>query len=116
MPLIPGSENIPWSYAGMDFAALVSWILIATGIGRLARALLKGPALLGLWGDMGIALVGGFLVGAGLRFVSVDLTAIVLKIAPALDLRFAILIDVALAALIGALLIRLLLRLFGGKG
>lgn len=115
MPLIPGAERITWDYAGMELSSLASWIVLATLIGFVSRAIVKGPRPLGLWGDMVIALVGAYLVGAGMRALDFDLSQSILAASPALGSRWAVLIDVGLTALVGALLIRLVLRVAAGR-
>ncbi len=109
---IPGFEAISWNYAGMQLAELASWIVIATLIGYAARRMVGGAPLWGLWGDMVLAIAGGFLMGNVLRFLGVDLTAVLMREPLGLSTRIALVIDVALASLVGAALLRLPLRLF----
>jgi uncharacterized membrane protein YeaQ/YmgE (transglycosylase-associated protein family) len=103
-------------YAGMNAAIIGAWVLIATGAGFIARRVVKGRNF-GLWLDMLIGLIGTFLFGTLLRAVGVDLSATLLSIQPG-DLPFdaALWADIVISALVGALLIRAVMRPFTGKG
>jgi uncharacterized membrane protein YeaQ/YmgE (transglycosylase-associated protein family) len=88
-------------YAGMNAAEMAGWLLIATGVGFLGRILVKGKPFFGLWGDAVVGLIGVFLVGTLMRAFNFDLTTW---------------IDIAISALLGAILIRAVLRPFTGSG
>jgi len=104
-------------YAGMSAAEIAGWVLIATGAGWGARAIVKGKPFFGLWGDMAIALVGVFLMDLLFNLLGVDIAARLASFLPdGLD-NFARWIRIAISAVLGALAIRLVLRPFtGGKG
>jgi uncharacterized membrane protein YeaQ/YmgE (transglycosylase-associated protein family) len=85
-------------------------MLIATAAGVLARWLVRGRKILGLWGDAAIGLVGAFVLGTLLRAVHIDLAVLVKGWTPDYGFGVAIWIDIAASALLGALLLRLLLR------
>jgi uncharacterized membrane protein YeaQ/YmgE (transglycosylase-associated protein family) len=106
-------DGLPIDYAGMSAAQLSLWIAIATGAGWFARVVVRGKKLLGLWGDMLVGLVGVYLVALLLYFLGVDLTERLQTWAPALG-AYAVWIDVAVSALLGALVIRGVLRPFTG--
>ncbi len=102
-----------WSleYAGMEAGRLVVWILLATLAGAAARQIVQGKPLLGLWGDMAIGLGGAFAVGTLLRRLDFDLSQSILAARPGVASQAAIFIDVFLAAFVGALLARALLKI-----
>jgi uncharacterized membrane protein YeaQ/YmgE (transglycosylase-associated protein family) len=103
-------------YAGMSAAEIAGWVLIATGSGWGARAIVKGKQFFGLWGDMAIALVGVFLMDLLFRLLGVDIAARLASFLPADFADFARWIRIAISAVLGALAIRLVLRPFTGKG
>ena len=103
-------------YAGMNAAEIAAWLLIATGAGFLGRLLVKGKQFLGLWGDAAIGLIGVFLLGTLMRAFHFDLTGWFMGFLPKSAADFAIWIDIAISALIGAVLIRAILRPFTGGG
>ena len=103
-------------YAGMNAAEIAAWLLIATDVGFLGRVLVKGKPFFGLWGDAAIGLIGVFLVGTLMRAFSFDLTAWLTDIVPSGFSGFAIWIDIAISALLGAIVIRAILRPFTGGG
>jgi uncharacterized membrane protein YeaQ/YmgE (transglycosylase-associated protein family) len=103
-------------YAGMNAAEIAAWLLIATAVGFLGRVLVKGKPFFGLWGDAAIGLIGVFLVGTLMRAFSFDLTAWLTDIVPSGFSGFAIWIDIAISALLGAIVIRAILRPFTGGG
>jgi uncharacterized membrane protein YeaQ/YmgE (transglycosylase-associated protein family) len=97
-------------YGGMNPGQIAAWMLIATLAGLLARWLVRGRKILGLWGDAVFGLAGAFVVGALLRAVHIDFAALIRSWAPAYGFEAAVWIDIAASALMGALLLRLLLR------
>lgn len=105
-------DGLRIDYAGMHAGALIAWWLIATGCGYLARRLTRGRAILGLWGDAVIGTLGIFLVGTLFRALSFDLSVMIFSWAPD-NFDLAVWLDVAATSMIGALLIRAVLRLFG---
>ncbi len=105
-------EAISVDYAGMHAGVIAAWLLIATLAGYLARRLTRGRALLGLWGDAAIGLIGIYLVGTLFRAFDFDLAVMIFSWAPD-DFDLAIWLDIATSAMIGALLIRAVLRAFG---
>lgn len=96
-------------YAGMNAVDISLWIAIATGAGWVARVIVRGKKLLGLWGDMIVGLLGVYLLAILLYFLGVDLTERLQTWLPSLG-EFAVWIDVAISALLGAILIRGVLR------
>lgn len=100
-------------YAGMHAGVLAAWLLIATGAGYLARRLTRGRSILGLWGDAAVGLVGIFLMGTLFRAFDFDLAVMIFSWAPD-NFDLAIWLDIATTAIIGALLLRAMLRVFGG--
>lgn len=100
-------------YAGMHAGVLTAWFLITTAAGYLARRVTHGRSLLGLWGDAAIGLVGVFLVGTLFRAFDFDLAVMIFSWAPD-NFDLAIWLDIATTAIIGALLLRAILRVFGG--
>lgn len=109
-------DNIVIDYAGMNAGIIAAWVLIATAAGFTARRVVRGRKF-GFWVDMAIGLIGIFLFGTLLRAVGVDLSATLLSLQPG-DLPFnaALWADIIISALLGALLIRAILRPFTGKG
>ncbi len=103
-------------YAGMNAAEIAAWLLIATAAGFAGRAIVRGKKFLGLWGDAAIALVGVFLVGTLMRAFNFDLTAWLTSVLPASMAQFTIWIDIAISALLGAIVIRAIMRPFTGGG
>jgi uncharacterized membrane protein YeaQ/YmgE (transglycosylase-associated protein family) len=103
-------------YAGMDAAKIALWLLIATGSGLLGRIIVRGKKILGLWGDAAIGLIGVFLVGTVMRAFHFDLTAWLVGVLPGNVADLAVWFDIAISALIGAILIRAVIRPFTGGG
>ena len=97
-------------YGGMNAGQIAAWMLIATVTGVLARWLVRGRQFLGLWGDAVIGLVGAFVMGTLLRAVHIDLAKLVKSWTPDYGFDVANWIDIIASALVGALLLRLLLR------
>ncbi len=100
----------PYVYAGINAGVLFLWILIAAGVGRLARMIIGGPNPLGLFGDMAIALFGVFALGRALRAFNIDPSAMIKDLAPVTD-AVAVYADVALVGFVGALILRVPLRI-----
>lgn len=105
-------DAISVDYAGMHAGVIAAWLLIATLAGYFARRLTRGRGLLGLWGDAAIGLIGIYLVGTLFRAFDFDLAVMIFSWAPD-DFDLAIWLDIATSAMIGALLIRAVLRAFG---
>lgn len=104
------------NYAGMSAAEIAAWVLIATGAGWGARVIVKGKVILGLWGDMAVGLVGVFLMALLFNLLGVDIASRLRSFLPSNFAEFARWIDIAISAILGALVIRLVLRPFtGGK-
>lgn len=102
-------------YAGMNAVVFAFWVAITTGAGWVARAIVRGKSLLGLWGDMVVGFLGVYLIALALYLLGVDLTERLLTWVPSLG-GYAVWIDVAISALLGALAIRAVLRPFTGGG
>jgi uncharacterized membrane protein YeaQ/YmgE (transglycosylase-associated protein family) len=98
----------------MNASVIVACLLIATAAGLIARTAVRGRKLMGLWGDMAIGLVGIFAIGTLFRAVRFDPSVWLKSIEPGWKFDFAIWADVALSALLGALVLRLILRPFTG--
>jgi uncharacterized membrane protein YeaQ/YmgE (transglycosylase-associated protein family) len=109
-------DGLVIDYAGVDALRIACWIGIGTLAGLVARMIVRGRKLLGLWGDLVIGLLGVFLIGTLLRAFDFDLTAWLLGALPSSFASVAIWIDIAISGLVGALLIRLVLRPFTGRG
>lgn len=107
----PGLAMDYVNYAGMNAGVLAYWILICTFAGFLARQILRGPKLFGLWGDLVIGVIGVFLAGAAFRAIGVDPSQYAIQFNPTWGSALAIWIDVAVTALLGALVLRLPLML-----
>jgi uncharacterized membrane protein YeaQ/YmgE (transglycosylase-associated protein family) len=103
-------------YAGMNAAEIAGWVLIATGAGWGARAIVKGKPFFGMWGDMAIALVGVFLMDLLFGLLGVDISARLASYLPDDFAEFARWIRIAISAVLGALAIRVILRPFTGGG
>lgn len=101
-------------YAGMNAAQIAAWLLIATAAGFAGRALVKGKAIFGLWGDAAIGLIGVFLLGTLMRAFHFDLTQWLMSFLPNSTAAFTIWIDIAITSFVGAILIRAILRPFTG--
>lgn len=98
-------------YAGMSVLSLMMWILVATACGAGARLLVRGAAPFGLFGDMLIGLTAIFALGSALRSLGVDVSKHVLLAAPSVPRDVAIWLDIALVGLVGALILRLVIKL-----
>jgi uncharacterized membrane protein YeaQ/YmgE (transglycosylase-associated protein family) len=99
-------------YSGTNVAEISAWLLIATAAGYLGRLVVKGKPMFGLWGDTAVGLLGVFLLGTILAAFKVNLASYI----PDGLSGFAMWINIALLALIGAVVIRALLRPFTGGG
>jgi uncharacterized membrane protein YeaQ/YmgE (transglycosylase-associated protein family) len=106
-------DAIRIDYAGMNAGVIVAWILIATAAGLIARLVVRGRSLMGLWGDMGLGLIGVFAMGTLFRAVKFDPSSWV-KDGAGWQHDAAVWADVALSSLVGALVLRLILRPFTG--
>lgn len=102
-------------YAGMNAGIIIGWILIATGAGYAARSIVRGKSIFGLWGDMAIGLIGIFLMAIILNLLGVNLSERLRTWVPSLG-SLTVWINIALSALIGALILRAILRPFTGGG
>jgi uncharacterized membrane protein YeaQ/YmgE (transglycosylase-associated protein family) len=108
---------MPTDYAGMNAVEIAGWVLIATAAGWTARTVVKGKKFFGLWGDMVIGLVGVFLLALLLKqILGVNLAERLRVYLPADFSAFAVWLDIAITAFLGALVIRAVLRPFTGGG
>ena len=98
------------TYAGMHAGVLITWIILTTLAGLIARQIVQGKAHLGLWGDMIIGIVGVFLAGWVMHYFNFDLSQSILAAQPDLPQRVIIWADVLVTSFVGALVLRLLLR------
>ena len=106
-------DGLSVDYAGMQAGVIAAWLLIATLAGYIARRVTRGRSMLGLWGDAAIGLIGVYLIGTLFRAFDFDLAVMIFSWAPD-NFDLAIWLDIATTALIGALIIRAVLRVFGG--
>ena len=102
-------------YAGMNAGVITAWFAIATGAGFLARMIVRGRSIIGLWGDAAIGLIGIYLVGTLFRAFDFDLSVYLKEIQPDWDFDLAVWLDITIAAALGSLLIRAIIRPFTGK-
>lgn len=109
-------DKLAVEYSGMNLGILALWLLIATLAGFLARKIVRGKPVMGLWGDIGFALLGIFLVGTLMKAFDVSLTNWIasLNLGPLNDVTKWV--DVFLVAFIGALVLRAVLRPITGRG
>jgi uncharacterized membrane protein YeaQ/YmgE (transglycosylase-associated protein family) len=103
-------------YGYMNAAQIAIWLLIATGAGFAGRALVKGKKFLGLWGDAAIGLIGIFLVGTLLRAFDFNLKGWLDGSLPTSMHDYTLWLDIAITGLVGAIIIRAILRPFTGSG
>lgn len=91
------------------------WLLLATVAGFAARKSVRGRPVFGLWGDIGFALPGVFLVGTLRKAFDVSLTDWIagLDLGPLSDVTGRV--DVFLIAFLGAIVLRGMLRPITGK-
>jgi uncharacterized membrane protein YeaQ/YmgE (transglycosylase-associated protein family) len=99
-----------FEYAQMRAVDIAAWIIIATLAGLVARQIVQGKPLAGLWSDMVIGLIGAFAVGTGMRLLDFDLSQVILEARPGIQSEFAIWVDIFVAAFVGALVLRIILR------
>lgn len=109
-------DKLAVEYSGMNLGVLALWLLIATLAGFLARKIVRGKPVMGLWGDIGFALLGIFLIGTLLKAFDVSLTGWIASfdLGPLNDVTRWV--DVFLVAFLGALVLRAVLRPITGKG
>jgi uncharacterized membrane protein YeaQ/YmgE (transglycosylase-associated protein family) len=102
-------------YSDMNLGVLALWLLLATVAGFAARKIVRGRPVFGLWGDIGFALLGVFLVGTLMKAFDVSLTdwIVSLDLGPLYDVTRWV--DVFLVAFLGALVLRGILRPITGK-
>src|SRR5690242_6389628 len=103
-------------YGGADVLEIAIWILIVTAAGFLGRILVKGNAFVGLWGDAFIGLLGVFLIGTLLRAFKFSLTGWLTETVPDGIAPYVFWLDIGLCALLGAIVLRAILRPFTGGG
>lgn len=94
-------------YAGMNASLLGTWIGLLTIAGLISRKVLRTPALLGLFGDLLVGMVGLFGLGWILQQFDIDVSRMIVG---SVSRNTAIWLDAGLVALAGALLIRLILK------
>jgi uncharacterized membrane protein YeaQ/YmgE (transglycosylase-associated protein family) len=104
------------TYGGTNVAEIAIWILIVTAAGFLGRMLVKGKSFFGLWGDALIGLLGVFLIGTLLRAFRFSLTGWLTETVPDSIAPYVFWIEIGLCAVVGALVIRAVLRPFTGGG
>lgn len=104
-------------YAGMYAAEFAAWLVLLALAGYLSRAVLGGPKPLGLFGDLVVATVGLFGLGYLLERFGISAQNV---IAPYLSAtvpgQFITWIALFLVGLGGALILRVPLRILGGRG
>lgn len=103
-------------YSGMNLGVLALWLLIATLAGFLARKIVRGKTVMGLWGDIAFGLLGVFLIGTLMQAFDLSLTNWIasLDLGPLNDVTRWV--DIFVVALIGALVMRGVLRPITGRG
>ncbi len=109
-------DKLAVDYSGMNLGILVLWLLIATVAGFAARKIVRGRPVFGLWGDIGFALLGVFLMGTLMKAFNFSLTDWIksIDLGPLNDVTHWV--DIALVAFIGALVLRGILRPITGRG
>lgn len=109
-------DKLAFEYSGFNLGYLAVWILIVTLAGFGARKIVRGKAVLGLWGDIFFGLLGVFLIGSLMKAFGWSLTEQIAKIdlGPLNDVTRWV--DIALVAFLGALIIRAIARPITGKG
>jgi uncharacterized membrane protein YeaQ/YmgE (transglycosylase-associated protein family) len=103
-------------YDGANVAEIAIWILIVTAAGFLGRVLVKGKNFFGLWGDALIGLLGVFILGTLLRAFKFSLTGWLTEVSPDSIDPYVFWLDIGLCALVGAIILRAILRPFTGGG
>lgn len=103
-------EKLAAVYAGTDLGHMAIWLLIATAAGFIARKVVKGKSVLGFWGDAAFGFLGVFLIGTLLNFFSFSLTTFIagFDLGPLNQVTYWV--DIAVVSLLGALVIRGVLR------
>jgi uncharacterized membrane protein YeaQ/YmgE (transglycosylase-associated protein family) len=104
-------DGIWVDYAGMNAAEIAIWLLIATAVGFLARMIVRGRVILGLWGDAAIGLIAIFAVGTVMRALDFNLANWIADAVPSVA-DFSLWLDIAISGFIGSMLIRLVLKPF----
>jgi uncharacterized membrane protein YeaQ/YmgE (transglycosylase-associated protein family) len=104
-------DGIWVDYAGMNAAEIAIWLLIATAVGFLARMIVRGRVILGLWGDAAIGLIAIFAVGTIMRALDFNLANWIADAVPSVA-DFSLWLDIAISGFIGSLLIRVVLKPF----
>lgn len=103
-------------YGDITAGEIAAWLLIVTAAGFVGRVLVKGKKFFGLWGDAIIGLLAVVLLGALMRAFNFNLGAWLNGVAPESVAGSAMWMDIAISALLGAILIRAILRPFTGAG
>ena len=103
-------------YDGANVAEIAAWLLIMTAAGFLGRILVKGKPFFGLWGDAIVGLIGVFVVGTLLRAFNFSLTSWLADVLPASIAQYTFWLDIGICALVGAIILRAILRPFTGGG
>jgi uncharacterized membrane protein YeaQ/YmgE (transglycosylase-associated protein family) len=104
------------NYDGANVAEIAIWLVIVTLAGLLGRMLVKGKPFFGLWGDALIGLLGVFIVGTLLWAFKFSLTTWLAGVLPESVAAYTFWLDIGLTALLGAVVIRAILRPFTGGG
>jgi uncharacterized membrane protein YeaQ/YmgE (transglycosylase-associated protein family) len=107
-------EVVTDTFAGMNALVIAGWLLICTGAGWAARAIVRGKKFFGLWGDQAIGLIGVFLTAILLNVLGVDLAERLRIYLPENLSELANWFSIAITAFLGALVIRGVLRPFTG--
>ena len=100
----------------MNLGVLALWLLIATLVGFAARKAVRGKSVFGLWGDAAFGILGVFLIGTLLKAFNVSLSGWLASFDLGPLNTVTLWLDVALIAVVGALIIRGVLRPITGKG
>ncbi len=104
-------DGIWVDYAGMNAGEIAIWLLISTAVGVLARMIVRGRVILGLWGDAAIGLIAIFAVGTVMRALDFNLASWLAETVPAVS-GVSLWLDIAISGFVGALLIRVVLKPF----
>jgi uncharacterized membrane protein YeaQ/YmgE (transglycosylase-associated protein family) len=109
-------DKLAVEYSGMNLGTLALWLLIGTLAGFLARKIVRGRSVFGLWGDIAFALLGVFVLGTVLKALNVSFTGWIASfdLGPLNDVTRWV--DVFLVAFLGALILRGILRPITGRG
>lgn len=100
----------------MTLVVPAPWLLLATVAGFAARKSVRGRPVFGLWGYIGFALPGVFLVGTLMKAFDVTLTDWIagLDLGPLSDVTGRV--DVFIVAFLGAIVLGAILRPITGRG